>query len=87
MPQLGRAVALGGNPQDFGDLERDLSDTTETVSPADDKSCRRGRGAVGPDLPVARERTGQSKRQVLETLVQIVVARQRCNEARAGDHR
>ena len=40
MPQLGRAVAEGRNPQDFGDLERDLADATEAVSPADDKGCR-----------------------------------------------
>src|SRR5665811_2032462 len=87
VPQLGRAVTESRDSQDFGHLERDLADATEAVSSSHDKGRRRARRTVGPGRPVARERAGQSERQMSEAVVQIVVARQRRHQLRPGDHR
>ena len=88
VPQLGRAVTERRDPQDFGHLERDLADATEAVSPSDDKGRRARRAALSAQADQSHaERAGQSERQMLEAVVQIVVARQRRHQPRPGDHR
>ena len=64
VPQLGRAVSKGRDPQDFGNLERDLADAAEAVSASDDKRHRRTGRAAGPGRPVAAERTCEPPRQI-----------------------